>query len=554
MHRRSVVAYVGGDTDLRDRVRDAVAAAWSDSPSPEYEAVSPATFQEAATEGPSPLSDACGVVVAADALASEPTRRHVAATPETVPVLVAVEEAETETIRALLTADADDVVAVESDDAAPDSDGDATGPLVERLRDAVDFALTRLGGDDVARLREVLLDAGTTLMSTRSDEVETKVVWTMENVGRQVAVDRIICYLEEDDAFEPAYHWSSDGCDPDPKPFETFPDPGALSTFENVVRPPVEDRAADERSAPVGADGGGSAPVGADGGRSAPAQGAGHGDADAGPTSATVHVPLVSDWELIGVLAFESDEPRAWTAEEVAAYRTFGDLIAHTVARNERRLELRRQTERLEQFSAVVSHDLRNPLNVLSGYLDLVADDVERPKYEAMERAVLRMETLIDDLLMLARRGDAIDETEPVPIAAIAEDAWRSVRAPDATLTVADDAARVEADPSRLRQLFENLFRNAVDHGGRGVNIEVGVEDDRSGVRELYVADDGPGIPPDARGSLFESGFSTAGSSGLGLAIVDRIADAHGWGLDVRNDGGAVFELSFEAEPATAPA
>jgi signal transduction histidine kinase len=171
-----------------------------------------------------------------------------------------------------------------------------------------------------------------------------------------------------------------------------------------------------------------------------------------------------------------------------------------------------------------------------------------------MERAVLRMETLIDDLLMLARRGDAIDETESVPVAAVAEDAWVSVRAPEATLTIADDAGYVEADPGRLRQLFENLFRNAVDHGGRGVDIVVGVDDDRAGPRAIYVADDGPGVPPDARDSLFESGFSTAGSSGLGLAIVDRIADAHGWELDVRNDGGAVFELSVDGETAPAPA
>jgi two-component system OmpR family sensor kinase len=361
-------------------------------------------------------------------------------------------------------------------------------------------------------------------MSTRSDEVQTKIVWTMENVGRQVGVDRIVCYLEGGDAFEPAYHWSSGECDPDPKPFAAFPDPERLSTFENVVRPPVPAEGADERSA----------------------------DTETSP--ATVHVPLVSDWELVGVLAFEADAPREWTEEEVAAYRTFGDLIAHTIARNERRLELRRQTERLEQFSAVVSHDLRNPLNVLSGYLDLVEDDVARPKYEAMERAVLRMETLIDDLLMLAKRGDAIDETESVPVASIAEDAWNSVRAPRATLAVGDDVGHIEADPGRLRQLFENLFRNAVDHGGPDVTIEVGTDGDRSGARGLVVADDGPGVPPEARDSLFDSGFSTAGSSGLGLAIVDRIADAHGWELDVHNDGGAVFELSFGTEAATAPA
>ncbi|WP_280588007.1 ATP-binding protein [Halorubrum sp. Boch-26] len=541
MHRRSVVAYVGDDTNVRDRVADAIEAAWSGSRSPGYEALAPTALETVADESPSPLDDACGVVATVDALASNAVRDHLRATPETAPVIVVVEDPEIETLRAVLDADVDDVVSIEPNNRSGTAcEEGETDPLVERLRDAVDHELTRLGEGDVAQLREVLLDAGTTLMSTRSDEVGTKIAWTMENVGQQVAVDRIVCYLEDEGAFEPAYHWASGECDPAPRSFSEFPDPDGLSTFENVARPPI----ASEKSGGMHAD--------ADGVMPADDRALPIGGTDTRP--ATVHVPLVTDWELSGVLAFETDDPRAWTEEEVSAYRTFGDLIAHTIARNERRLELRRQTERLEQFSAVVSHDLRNPLNVLSGYLDLVEDDVARPKYEAMERAVLRMETLIDDLLMLAKRGDAIDETESVPVAAMAEDAWSSVQAPEATLTIADDVGHVEADPGRLRQLLENLFRNAVDHGGRGVSVEVGVGDGSSGLGGMYVADDGPGVPPDACDALFESGFSTAGSSGLGLAIVDRIVDAHGWELDVRNDGGAVFELSFETEPATAPA
>jgi|GEM_PF-556304 len=538
MHRRSVV-YVGEDTGVRDRVADAVAVAWGDSRSVEFERVAPAELSADSPDA-APLEAACGVVTTADALVSDDVRVRVAALPEAVPVIVTVEEPEVGTLRTVLEADADDVVARRSDDRAS-GDGDVVtpDPLVERLRRAVDPALMRLGSDGVARLREVLLDAGTTLMSTRSDEVETKIVWTMEHVGRHVGVDRVVCYLQADNAFEPAYHWSSEGCAPDYRALRDFPDPEALSTFENVARPPVSHGESDE----MGEDADGAwrsvAGDGPDGvGRDAPA---------------TVHVPLVADWDLIGVLAFETDEPRVWTEEEVAAYRTLGDLIAHTIARNDRRLELRRQTERLEQFSAVVSHDLRNPLNVLSGYLDLVEGDVERSNYEAMERAVHRMETLIDDLLMLARRGDAIGETQSVSVAAVAENAWASVRAPNATLTVADDVDRVEADPGRLRQLFENLFRNAVDHGGPEVDIEVGTVSGRPEERGMYVADDGPGIASDASGSLFDSGFSTAGSSGLGLAIVARIADAHGWEIDVRNDGGAVFELSFESEVAVAP-
>ena len=546
MSRRSAVVYVGDDTNVRRRVRDAVSDAWSAPRTPTCRMVAPTALASATEEEGSPLADACGIVTTTDALASDGVRNRLASTPGTVPVVAAVEELGVELTRTVIEADADDVVRIGPDERS-ETDGGAGDSLAECLRDAIEPALTRLGADDVVRLRDALLDAGTTLMSTRSDEVETKIVWTMEQVGRQVEVDRIICYLEAGDALEPAYHWSSGNCDPDSKSFAEFPGPEELSTFENVVRPPTS---AEESEATTPTDGGvpsdAESPPGADDGPIP--------DVGDGAPSATVHVPLVSDWELVGVLALEADEPRAWTEDEVAAYRTFGDLIAHTLARNERRLELRRQTERLEQFSAVVSHDLRNPLNVLSGYLDLVEDDVARPKYEAMDRAVHRMETLIEDLLMLAKRGDAIDETESVSVAALAEDAWDSVRAPKATLTVGGDVGHVEADPGRLRQLFENLFRNAVDHGGPDVNIEVGTDGDRSGVRGMYVADDGPGVPPDARDSLFDSGFSTAGSSGLGLAIVDRIADAHGWELEVRNDGGAVFELSFGTEAAAAPA
>ncbi|PHQ45530.1 histidine kinase, partial [Halorubrum sp. C3] len=439
--------------------------------------------------------------------------------PSNVPVIALVEDATTATVRSLLAAGVDD--AVDADDWESDPDEiDASHPLAERLASRLDPDRVRLGNDDVARLSEVLLDAGTTLMSTRTDEVGTKIEWTMENVGEHAELDRIVCYREEDGQFVPAYGWCPDGSEPKPRPFEAFPDPEKLSTFGNVAR--------------------GSVPAG---------NSDGEGDAvRVAESPATVHVPLVVDWELSGIVAFESTDPRAWTDDEVDLYRTLGDLIAHTIARNDRRKALRRQAEQLEQFSAVVSHDLRNPLNVISGYLSLSEDELAPSRYDAMSGAVDRMETLIDDLLMLARRGETIGETEPVPIAAVAEEAWGSVRAPDATLTIAGEVGRVEADPGRLRQALENLFRNAIDHGGPEVSIEVGPITADGGVGGMYVADDGPGIPVELADTVFESGVSSADSSGIGLAIVDRIVDAHEWDIKARNDDGAVFELTFGAD------
>ncbi|WP_128905120.1 sensor histidine kinase [Halorubrum amylolyticum] len=529
MHRRSVVAYVGDGPDVRARVSRAVETAWAGPRAPECRATAPDALLEASEDADlQPLADACGIVTTTEAATDASVADRLAATPDSVPVVVVLEASTAEEFRVALRTDADGVVSAPPPEATgANSDVD---PLVERLIDAVDPGRVRFGSDDADRLREVLLDSGSTLMSTRSDEVDTKISWTMENVGEHAELDRIVCYLRDGETFEPTYAWCPETCDTAPRQIDEFPGEARLSTFENVVHssepPESADPSADESDAPTeeGAD-----------------------------RPATVHVPLVADWNLIGVLAFETDAWRTWTDEEVALYRTFGDLIAYTIARNDRRLELRRRTEQLEQFGSVVSHDLRNPLNVLSGYLDLVENEVSQSTYEPMDRAVTRMESLIDNLLMLAKRGDAIGETEPISVAGVAEEAWQTVRAPDATLTIADDVGRIRADPLRLRQVFENLFRNAVDHAGPSVAIEIGSRTDEAG-DGMYIADDGPGVPPDVCGSLFDPGFTTADSSGIGLAIVDRIVDAHGWEVDVHNDDGAVFEVSFEAETTATPA
>ena len=517
MDRRTVVAFVGDDASASERVSDAVDTVWVGPDGPTFRSFTPGDFG-ADGDGEVPLNAMCGVVVTAVAVTDAAVNDRLAVLPSNVPVIALVEDAATATIRALLSADVDDVVAVS--ERGPNADGpNDSVSLRECLARRMDPDRVRLGDDDVARLAEVLLDAGTTLMSTRTDEVGTKIEWTMENVGEHAELDRIVCYREDDGQFVPAYSWCPDGFDPVPRRFDDFPDPEQLSTFGNVAR--------------------GAAPPGGldDGSADAPA---------AGPP-ATVHVPLVVDWELSGIVAFESDDHRTWTDEEVDLYRTLGDLVAHTIARNDRRAALRRQAEQLEQFSAVVSHDLRNPLNVLSGYLSLSEDELMPSRYEAMSGAVDRMETLIDDLLMLARRGEAIGETESVPIETVAEDAWGSVRSPHANLTIADEVGRVEADPGRLRQALENLFRNAIDHGGRDVAIEVGPLTTEDGRRGMYVADDGPGIPVELADSVFDSGVSSADSSGIGLAIVDRIVEAHEWEIEARNDDGAVFELTFGA-------
>ncbi|WP_135821131.1 PAS domain-containing sensor histidine kinase [Halostella litorea] len=208
--------------------------------------------------------------------------------------------------------------------------------------------------------------------------------------------------------------------------------------------------------------------------------------------------------------------------------------------------ELRRRTEELEDFADVVTHDLRNPLNVAAGHLDLLAEECDNPHVDTIRCAHTRMEELIENILMLAKQGKAIDGTEPVPVRDCVSRCWRTIETADATIDV-ETAKTVPADANRLQQLFGNLFRNAIEHGGESVSVTVGDLADG-----FYVADDGPGIPEAERSDVFESGYtSTESGTGFGLSIVGEIVEAHGWSVAVTESdaGGARFEVTDVPSP-----
>jgi len=262
------------------------------------------------------------------------------------------------------------------------------------------------------------------------------------------------------------------------------------------------------------------------------------------------------------------------------------------------RQELERQNERLDRVAATISHDLRNPLNVASGRLELLRaelDDERTERHaEKVEQAHGRMGEIIDEVLTLAREGREVDELAAVDIESTAREAWANVETDGASLDVAF-TGDVWADRSSLLTVFENLFRNAVEHGSTGsqntdrsgdavehgstgnqpaaddaiehgstspdsrahqdaqtteaqdpghadcggVTVRVGRLEDG-----FYVEDDGPGIPPDERDRVFDHGYTTSdGGTGFGLAIVETVAETHGWTVDIEEspDGGARF-------------
>ena len=270
--------------------------------------------------------------------------------------------------------------------------------------------------------------------------------------------------------------------------------------------------------------------------------------------------PVMIDGDVYGTFCFYDTEPReeGFSAWHVTLVDLMSRWVSYELQRKRTNERLRRQNRKLDRFASIVSHDLRNPLNVLSGSLGLAEETGDTEHFGRAERAVDRMEALIDDLLVLAQAGNAIEEPEPVPLGSLVRDCWEGVETDDASLVVESEHDLV-ADSSRLRQLLENLLSNAVEHGAGGETettegVTVTVGDLESG---FYVADNGVGIPDGDHDSIFESGFSTrADGTGFGLTIVQEVAEAHGWSVRVvENDGGgARFEFTGVERPVEAEA
>lgn len=225
------------------------------------------------------------------------------------------------------------------------------------------------------------------------------------------------------------------------------------------------------------------------------------------------------------------------TEGEILIMATISDITA----RKERETELKRQNKRLDEFARIVSHDLRSPLAIAVTNLELVREAHESEALTRIEDALDRMDSLIEDFLTFARHGTRVIEPSPVSLPQVIDRAWTAMGTETATLNVADGLNNVVCDEEKLLQLLENLFRNAILHGGSDVTIQVGLLSDG-----FYVADDGPGIPAAERDNVFETGYSTADDgTGFGLAIVKQIVDAHGWSVSIDESaaGGAQFEI-----------
>ena len=234
-----------------------------------------------------------------------------------------------------------------------------------------------------------------------------------------------------------------------------------------------------------------------------------------------------------------------------AEVRSLAESFNHMLDR------LQRAFGREREFVADASHELRTPVTIAQGELDLLRRDAgpaERERLEAVRRELVRMEGLISEMLTLASADSPHAlRREQVPVRDLLDDLRRDLPLLGRRRYRVDDlAGSVEADPDRLAQVFRNLVRNAVAHTDEDGLVEVHAS--ASGARVRFeVHDNGPGFAPGEAERAFDRFYRTEaghvrapGGVGLGLAIARAIVDAHGGSMRAAGAPGKGATIAFE--------
>lgn len=287
---------------------------------------------------------------------------------------------------------------------------------------------------------------------------------------------------------------------------------------------------------------------------------------------AYVAVPLMRDRRWVASLWASVDQPREWTKEEVALLQTVAERTWTAIEKLRAETERERLLQNVEEardaaekanqlkdeFLATLSHELRNPLNVILGYSELLLrmKEIEQsPRLvqmgEALRRNAQSQSQLINDLLDLSRlqRGKISLNQETVSLPAIIDNAVETVRTDAASKGVeirlhpSEQLLLVEGDRLRLQQIAWNILNNAVKFTPAGGNIEISLNSEGY-TAALTVTDTGQGIDPSFLPHVFEMFRQADGSNrrrhggmGIGLALVRQLVQLHGGTISAESGG-----------------
>jgi two-component system phosphate regulon sensor histidine kinase PhoR len=229
-----------------------------------------------------------------------------------------------------------------------------------------------------------------------------------------------------------------------------------------------------------------------------------------------------------------------------------------------------KQLERTrEEFVANVSHELRTPLSLIKGYVETLLDgarndpEVAERFLKTIERNASRLDLLIQDLLAISalESGRITLNLQPVPLRPLAEKVLADLKSrTDAkSVKLVNDLPELTAtaDANRLEQVLANLVDNAIKYGRADGTVTVGGQKTDADKLEIFVQDDGPGIPPESLDRVFERFYRVdkarsreQGGTGLGLSIVKHIVQSHGGKVWVKSEPGKGATFFFTLPPA----
>ncbi|AGB04801.1 PAS domain S-box [Aciduliprofundum sp. MAR08-339] len=257
--------------------------------------------------------------------------------------------------------------------------------------------------------------------------------------------------------------------------------------------------------------------------------------------------PISIDDRIYGVLDVQKDEPYSISEDEIKLIDLLANNMAVALKGLENQMELERAKNLQELMLHIVSHDLKNPLAVLNGYIDLLRENFNDAYLDAMQNALDEASRIIEKARLFSKLGAGKIEQEKVvmDIKKEIEDvaSLLSQKYPNGKINISMNRVEIKAFPL-IREVFVNLIDNAFKYGATAVDVS---SRDLGEYVEIRVKDNGPGIPDEKKEIIFNA-FETLSQnkgSGLGLSIVKMITDLHDGSIHVEDNKpkGSVFVI-----------